>query len=105
MPHKIYIGNVPEGARPDDYKDFFAKCGTIVNIEAKNGFGFVEYEDKRSAEDAIQQFNGSDFLGQNIRVELALSELGMRKHRGSLNVDGGACFTCGALGHFARNCT
>lgn len=41
MPHKIYIGNVPERAIPEDYKDFFAKCGTIVNIEAKNGFGFV----------------------------------------------------------------
>ncbi|RUS29534.1 hypothetical protein BC938DRAFT_480547 [Jimgerdemannia flammicorona] len=41
MPHKIYIGNVPERARPDDYKDYFGKCGMIVNIEPKNGFGFV----------------------------------------------------------------
>lgn len=41
MPHKIYVGNVPERANIEDYEYYFSKCGIIVKIEQKNGFGFV----------------------------------------------------------------
>jgi len=35
------------------------------------GFGFVEFENTRDAEDAVQQFNGKNFMGNNIVVEFA----------------------------------
>jgi len=35
------------------------------------GFGFVEFENARDAEDALHHFNGKNFMGQNIVVEFA----------------------------------
>jgi RNA recognition motif-containing protein len=35
------------------------------------GFGFVEFENARDAEDALRDFNGKNFMGQNIVVEFA----------------------------------
>jgi arginine/serine-rich splicing factor 4/5/6 len=35
------------------------------------GFGFVEFENTKDAEDAVQQFNGKPFMGTNIVVEFA----------------------------------
>jgi len=35
------------------------------------GFGFVEFENAKDAEDAVQNFNGKPFMGVNIVVEFA----------------------------------
>ncbi|KAJ7311524.1 hypothetical protein DFH08DRAFT_897867 [Mycena albidolilacea] len=35
------------------------------------GFGFVEFENAKDAEDAVNNFNGKTFMGQNIVVEFA----------------------------------
>ncbi|CAG8467673.1 10630_t:CDS:2 [Racocetra fulgida] len=38
---KIYIGNLPERARPEDIKECFLKFGTVVNMELKGTYGFI----------------------------------------------------------------
>jgi len=38
---------------------------------AGKGFGFVEFETSRDAEDAVQAFNGKSFMGATIVVEFA----------------------------------
>lgn len=35
------------------------------------GFGFVEFEDARDAEDAVQKYDGAKLLGESIMVEFA----------------------------------
>jgi len=35
------------------------------------GFGFVEFESSRDAEDAVHQFNGKEFMGASLVVEFA----------------------------------
>jgi arginine/serine-rich splicing factor 4/5/6 len=35
------------------------------------GFGFVEFESSKDADDAVQHFNGKAFMGTNIVVEFA----------------------------------
>jgi cleavage stimulation factor subunit 2 len=35
------------------------------------GFGFVEFADPQAAQDAVNTFNGADFNGRHLRVNLA----------------------------------
>ncbi|KAH7425991.1 hypothetical protein KP509_11G080500 [Ceratopteris richardii] len=72
----IYVGNLPGDVREDEIEDLFYKYGRIVDIELKlpprpPGFCFVEFEDARDAEDAIEGRNGYKYAGNYLRVELA----------------------------------
>ncbi|TDL24925.1 RNA-binding domain-containing protein [Rickenella mellea] len=49
----------------------FDGYGRIIDCRVMTGFGFVEFENSRDAEDAVQQFNGKSFMGNNIVVEFA----------------------------------
>jgi len=38
---KIYVGNLPERARPEDIRECFTKYGNVVNMELKGNYGFI----------------------------------------------------------------
>ncbi|KAF8007280.1 hypothetical protein BT93_K1321 [Corymbia citriodora subsp. variegata] len=72
----IYVGNLPGDIRKREIEDLFYKYGPIVDIELKiparpPGYAFVEFEDRRDAEDAIYGRDGYEFDGYRLRVELA----------------------------------
>ncbi|KAL5196125.1 Serine/arginine-rich splicing factor SR30 [Glycine soja] len=72
----IYVGNLPGDVRLREVEDLFYKYGPIVDIDLKipprpPGYAFVEFEDARDAEDAIQYRDGYNFDGFRLRVELA----------------------------------
>jgi len=59
---KVYIGNLGQNATRADIEDTFTKYGPLKNVwVARNppGFAFVEYEDRRDAEDAVNQLDGT----------------------------------------------
>ena len=75
----MFLG-LPPDARADDVSKFFEGYGRIVDCrvmtglwrwrflgllaEDRNpGFGFVEFESARDAEDAVHNFNGKSFMG------------------------------------------
>ncbi|KAI0636668.1 hypothetical protein C8Q77DRAFT_1093968 [Trametes polyzona] len=62
---------LPPDARAEDVSKFFDGYGRIVDCRVMTGFGFVEFESSRDAEDALQHFNGKSFMGSNIVVEFA----------------------------------
>lgn len=43
----------------------------LTGLWTISGFGFVEFESSRDAEDALHHFNGKSFMGTNIVVEFA----------------------------------
>jgi len=49
----------------------FDGYGRIVDVRVMTGFGFVEFESPKDAEDALHNFNGKSFMGNNIVVEFA----------------------------------
>ncbi|KAI8890814.1 hypothetical protein K501DRAFT_290284 [Backusella circina FSU 941] len=71
--HRVYIGHLSRDAEKRDLEDLFKSYGRILDITVKNGFGFVEFDDKVDAEDAVHDFHGTKFMGQRLIVELAMS--------------------------------
>ncbi|KAH9928161.1 uncharacterized protein B0H18DRAFT_1001532 [Fomitopsis serialis] len=71
MARRLYLGRLPPDARADDVQKIFDGYGRIVDCRVMTGFGFVEFENPRDAEDAVHHFNGKPFMGTNIVVEFA----------------------------------
>ncbi len=75
---KIYVGNLPFSVDESKLKELFSGYETseIVLITDKfngrsKGFGFVTIEDDESAKKAIQEFNGKEVEGRELKVSEA----------------------------------
>ena len=77
--NKLYVGNLSWGMTDDSLKETFAAAGEVVsakiivdrNTNRSKGFGFVEMSNDDDAQKAIEQFNGKDMDGRQIRVNIA----------------------------------
>ncbi|KAL6890211.1 hypothetical protein ACP4OV_008974 [Aristida adscensionis] len=76
--YRCYVGNLPYGAGESSLNDAFAPYGAlssevVVDRETgrSRGFGFVQFEDKKSMDNAIQGMNGQDLGGRNVSVSEA----------------------------------
>uniref|UniRef100_A0A1Q3F7Z2 Putative rna recognition motif in serine/arginine-rich splicing factor 3 n=1 Tax=Culex tarsalis TaxID=7177 RepID=A0A1Q3F7Z2_CULTA len=71
---KVYVGNLGSSASKHEIESAFGKYGPLRNVwVARNppGFAFVEFEDKRDAEDACRSLDGAKCCGTRIRVEMS----------------------------------
>ncbi len=79
---RLYIGNLSYEVAESDLFDFFAKVGTVKNVDIvrdrrtnrSKGYGFVEMADLEGAKQAFRQLNRADLLGRQIVVSGAKSE-------------------------------
>lgn len=69
--NRIYIGRLSHRARESDIERFFRGYGRIREIMLKNGYGFVEFDDYRDADDAVHDLSGKDLCGERIVIEIA----------------------------------
>lgn len=69
--YSVFVGNIGRRVRSDDLRDPFKKFGRILDVDLKNGFAFVEFEDKRDAADAVKELNGMRIQGDRIKVEMS----------------------------------
>jgi len=67
---RLYVGHLSHRARERDIEDFFGKYGRVREVLLKNGFGFVEFDDPRDAEEAVYRCNGKELRGERVIVEL-----------------------------------
>lgn len=73
---KLYVGNLAFTTTEEEVKGLFEKVGAVQSVsiikdkysDHSKGFGFVEMTNDDDAKKAIEQINGTDFKGRNIRV-------------------------------------
>ncbi len=75
---KLYVGNLPFSVDEAKFKELFASFETqevtlIIDKFSKRskGFGFVTIEDEAVAKKAIEEMNGKDVEGRELKVSEA----------------------------------
>jgi len=72
--YKLFIGHLSPDARTRDVERFFKDHGfskSIAEVVVKTGYGFVIFDDRRDADDAIYELNGKELMGTRLQVEYA----------------------------------
>merc|ERR1712137_10432 len=68
---RVYIGGLPYRVKERDIERFFRGYGKLREVLIKNGYGFVEFEDYRDADDAVYELNGKELCGERVSIEHA----------------------------------
>lgn len=79
MEYKLYIGNLPYSTTDADLQALFAKAGAVKSAAVikdretgrSKGFAFVEMETQQDMDNAISMFNGKEFQGRTLTVNVA----------------------------------
>ncbi|KJH49635.1 hypothetical protein DICVIV_04245 [Dictyocaulus viviparus] len=71
MATRVYIGRLSYRASERDIEHFFRGYGRIRDIVLKNGFGFVEFDEPRDADDAVYDLNGKELAGERVMLEFS----------------------------------
>lgn len=75
----IYVGNLPYETTEDDLRQAFEAHGEVSSVQLivdrytgkSRGFAFVEMSDDGNSQTAIEQLNGADFGGRQLKVTKA----------------------------------
>ena len=79
MGKKLFVGGLSWDTSDDSLKVAFEKFGDITEAKVitdrdtgrSRGFGFVSFANDDSASKAVQEMNGAELDGRNIRVDEA----------------------------------
>jgi len=93
---KLYLGNLPFSASDEDIREAFSAYGTIEDLfipldretNRPRGFAFITLADDDQARKAIEEMDGADLQGRNLRVNEA-EERRPQQNRGGGGGGGG----------------
>lgn len=69
---RIYVGNLDDAVQNEKLEEHFKKHGNILGIVVQRGFGFIQFEQESSAQEAIKNEHGVVFLGKKLNVKQAI---------------------------------
>lgn len=74
----VYVKNIESSVTDEEFRDIFFKFGAITSATlakdesgGSRGFGFVNFQEHKSAADAVDALHDKDFKGQNLYVSRA----------------------------------
>ena len=75
----IYVGNLSYDAGEDDLRKLFEEYGSVESVNVitdrmtnrSKGFGFIEMNDDDEAKKAIEELDGKEHLGRDLKVNVA----------------------------------
>ena len=79
MSIRLYVGNLPQTFEAKELEALFTGVGEGVRFKAVNdrdtgacrGFGFANVDSQTMADAVIEQLNGKEFGGNNLRIEVS----------------------------------
>ncbi|KAF0989138.1 hypothetical protein HZS_5667, partial [Henneguya salminicola] len=72
MKCRVFIGNLPsENITKDTLKNIFAQYGSYLDCSIYKNFGFVQYNDEQSANNAVQGTNKTMMFDRRLDVKIA----------------------------------
>jgi len=71
MSCELFVGNLNPDVRSRDLENVFGRYGKIVRCDLKKNFGFIQYSERRDAEQALIKENDQKLLGSIMTVEWA----------------------------------
>jgi RNA recognition motif-containing protein len=75
----IYVGNLNYNLKEEELQELFAEYGEVTSVKIitdkftgrAKGFGFVEMADDAAAQKAMDELDGKEVGGRNIKVNQA----------------------------------
>lgn len=79
MAKNLFVGGLPYSVTDSKLNEMFSKIGTVTSATVisdrdtgqSKGFGFVEMENDKEADEAIKKLNGTEMEGRGITVNVA----------------------------------
>ncbi len=79
MEKRLYVGNLSYNSTEEELEELFKQAGEIESCHLmldkftsrSRGFAFVEMATVEEANKAVERFNGQDFQGRPLRVNIA----------------------------------
>ena len=79
MAKRLFVGGLPYSTTSSQLEDIFSKIGKVISCEIikdrdtgqSKGFGFIEMENDKEADEAIEKLNGTELEGKKIVVNVA----------------------------------
>merc|ERR1719392_642555 len=69
--NRVFVGNITDRVQKHELKGDFEKFGRVEEVFIGNGFGFVTFDDSRSAHRAVEEMHGQHYAGERLRVEIS----------------------------------
>lgn len=98
--NKIYVGKLSRRIRESDIDKEFSKFGKIKEIELRTSYAFVEFDDEKAAEEAIDEMNGKYIDDSKIVVQLKGANRVRANDDGKGPSSKDVCYNCGSRGHW-----
>ncbi len=75
----IYVGNLSYDVTDNDLRNAFGEFGSVSKANIimdkmtgkSKGFAFIEMDNDAEGQKAIDELNGADLMGRNLKVNLA----------------------------------
>ncbi len=79
MSKRLFVGGFPYSIASSQLEEMFSKIGKVVSADIitdrstgqSKGFGFVEMENDKEADEAIEKLNNTEIEGRKITVNVA----------------------------------
>jgi len=88
--NRVFVGNITNRVQKHELKGDFEKYGRVQEVFIGNGFGFITFDDGRSASRAVDEMHGQHYAGERLRVEISYdNSRGRGRGRGGGRGSGG----------------
>jgi cold-inducible RNA-binding protein len=77
--NRLFVGNLAYQTMENDLQDYFSQAGAVTSVNLmldkftgkSRGFAFIEFATPADAQKAVEMFQGKDFQGRALTVNIA----------------------------------